>query len=61
MLLLYFFDLFICFWLCWVFVAASLLSAVVASGGSSPRWFSGTSLLWLLLLQGTGSSVQAQY
>ena len=63
MLLLYCFDfyLFIYFWLCWVFVAVSLLSPVVVSGGSSSRWFSGISLLWLLLLQGTGSSAQAQY
>ena len=33
-LLLKFFK--ICFWRCWVFVAAGRLSLVAASGGSSP-------------------------
>ena len=43
------------FWLCWVFVAARGLSLVVASGGYSSLQCVGFSLLWLLLLQSTGS------
>ena len=40
--LLLFKDLFIYFWLCWVFVAVLRLSLVVASGGCSPRWATGS-------------------
>ena len=47
--------LFICFWLCWVFVAARGLSLVAASGDYSLLQCAGFSLRWLLLLRGTGS------
>ena len=48
-------NLFIYFWLRWVFVAAHRLSLVAASGGySSLRW-AGFSLWWLLVLWSTGS------
>ena len=40
--LLLFKDLFIYFWLCWVFVAVLRLSLAVASGGCSPRWATGS-------------------
>ena len=49
-----FFNLFN-FWLHWVFVAARGLSVVVASRGYSLLWCAGFSLLWLLMLQSTGS------
>ena len=49
------FILLIYFWLCRVFVAASRLSLVAASGGYSLLWCTGFSLQWLLLLQSTGS------
>ena len=42
----------ICFWLCWVFIAACGLSLVVVSGSYSSCGFS---LQWLLLLQITVS------
>ena len=48
-------NLFIYFWLRWVFVAARGLSLVVASGGYSLLRCAGFSLRWLLLLQRTGS------
>ena len=48
-------NLFIYFWLCWVFIAAHRLSLVVASGGYSSLRCAGFSLQWLLLLQSTGS------
>ena len=56
-------NLFIYFWLRWVFVAARRLSLVVArglslvavSGGYSSLWCAGFSLRWLLLLRSTGS------
>ena len=48
-------DLFIYFWLHWVFVAARGLSLVAATGGYSSLWCTGFSLQWLLLLQSTGS------
>ena len=51
--------LFIYFWLCWVFVAARVLSLVAASGGCSLLQFAGFSLRWLLLLRSTGSRVCA--
>ena len=50
-----FINLFIYFWLRWVFIAARRLSLVVSSGGYSSLWFVGFSLQWLLLLQSTGS------
>ena len=55
LLLLFFINLFIYFWLCWVFVAACGLSLVVASGGYSSLWCAGFSLWWLHLLQSMGS------
>ena len=51
----FFFNLFIYFWLCWVFVAVHGLSLVAVSGGYSSLWFMGFSLQWLLLLRSTGS------
>ena len=47
--------LFICFWLCWVFVAAHGLPLVAVSGGYSSLRCTGFSLQWLLLLQSMGS------
>ena len=49
------FIYFIYFWLRWVFVAASGLSLVVASGGYSSLRCACFSLWWLLLLQSTSS------
>ncbi|CAM9276502.1 unnamed protein product [Rangifer tarandus platyrhynchus] len=43
------------FWLHWVLVAALGLSLVVESGGCSSLWSLGSSLWWLLFLQGTVS------
>ena len=53
----YFFliNLFIYFWLFWVFVAAHGLFLVASSGGYSSLRYAGFSLRWLLLLQSTGS------
>ena len=48
-------NYFIRFWLRWVFVAVRGLSLVAASGGYSSLRCAGFSLLWLLLLQSTGS------
>ena len=48
-------NLFIYFWLHWVFVAEHGLSLVVVSGGYSSLWCAGFSLQWLLLLRSTGS------
>ena len=48
-------NLFIYFWLRWVFVAAHGLSLVAASGGYSSLWCAGFSLRWLLLLRSMGS------
>ena len=53
--IVYFFNLFIYFWLHWVFVAARGLSLVVGSGGYSALRCTGFSLRWLLLLRSTGS------
>ena len=50
-----FFFIIICFWLCWVFVAACGLSLVVASRDYSSLGCMGFSLRWLLLLWSTGS------
>ena len=48
-------NLFIYLWLCWVFVAALRLS-LVAEGRDSPLWWcTGFSLWGLLLLRSTGS------
>ena len=47
-------NLFIYFWLCWVFVACGL-SLVAVSGGYPLLRCAGFSLRWLLLLQSTGS------
>ena len=48
-------NLFIYFWLCWVFVAARGLSLVAASWGYSSLRCAGISLWWLLLLRSMGS------
>ena len=48
-------NLFIYFWLCWVFVAVCGLSLVVTSRGYSSLQCMGFSLRWLLLLRSTGS------
>ena len=50
-----FINLFIYFWLCWVFVSVRGLSLVVASRGHSSSWFAGLSLSRPLLLRSTGS------
>ena len=50
-----FINLFIYFWLCWVFVSVRGLSLVAASGGHSSLWCVGLSLSWPLLLRSTGS------
>ena len=51
----FFFNLFIYFWLCWVFVSVQGLSLVAASGGHASSWCAGLSLSRPLLLQSTGS------
>ena len=48
-------NIFIYFWLLWVFIAARGLSLVVASGGYSLLRCTGFSLRWLLLLRSMGS------
>ena len=48
-------NLFIYFWLCWVFAAAHRLSLVVVSRSYSSLRCTGFSLWWLLLLWITGS------
>ena len=48
-------NLFIYFWLCWVFVSVRGLSLVAASGGHSSSRCAGLSLSQPLLLQSTGS------
>ena len=50
-----FLNLFIYFWLCWVFVSVRGLSLVVVSGGYSSSRCAGLSLSWPLLLRSTGS------
>ena len=56
-LLCFFFliNLFIQFWLCWVFIAACRLSLVEASRGYSSMRCAGFSLRWLLLWRSAGS------
>ena len=51
----FFFNLFIYFWLCWVFVSVRGLSPVVASGGHSSSRCAGLSLSRPLPLRSTGS------
>ena len=51
----FFFNSFIYFWLCWVFVSVLGLSLAVASGGHSSSRCAGLSLSWPLLLWNTGS------
>ena len=51
----FFFNLFIYFWLCWVFISVRGLSLVAASGGHSSSRCAGLSLSRPLLLQSTGS------
>ena len=48
-------NLFIYFWLCWVFVSVPGLSLVAASGGHSSSRGTGLSLSRPLLLRSTGS------
>ena len=48
-------NLFIYFWLCWVFISVRGLSLVGASGGHSSSRCVGLSLSRLLLLRSTGS------
>ena len=48
-------NLFIYFWLCWVFVSVRGLSLVAASGGQSSSRCAGLSLSRPLLLRSTGS------
>ena len=48
-------NLFIYFWLCWVFVSVRGLSLVAASGGHSSSRCAGLSLPRPLLLRSTGS------
>ena len=52
---IYFINLFIYFWLCWVFVAVHRLSLVVPSRSYSSLRCTGFSLRWLFLLWSTGS------
>ena len=52
----FFFNLFIYFWLCWVFVSVRGLSLVAASGGHSSSRCTGLSLSQPLLLRSTSSS-----
>ena len=51
----FFKNLFIYFWLRWVFVPACRLSLAAVSGGYSLLRRAGFSLRWLLLLRSTGS------
>ena len=51
----YLINLFIYFWLCWVFVSVRGLSLVAASGGHSSSWCAGLSLSRPLLLRSPGS------
>ena len=51
----FFLNLFIYFWLCWVFVAVCGLSLVAVSGGYSSLQCMGFSLRWLHLLRSMGS------
>ena len=51
----FFFNKFIYFWLCWVFVSVQGLSPVAASGGHSSSRCAGLSLLRPLPLRSTGS------
>ena len=52
---IFFLNLFIYLWLCWVFVSVQGLSLVVASGGHSSLRCAGLSLSRPLLLRSTGS------
>ena len=52
---LFFLNLFIYFWLCWVFISVQGLSLVAASGGHSSLWCVSRSLSRPLLLRSTGS------
>ena len=57
----FFINLFIYFWLSWLFVAAHGLSVVVASRGYSSLWCAGFSSPWLLLLRSTGSRLRGMW
>ena len=52
---IYFINLFIYFWLLWVFVTVRGLSLVAETRGYSLLRCGGFSLLWLLLLWSSGS------
>ena len=54
--LIYFF---VCFWLCWVFIAAHGLSLVAANRGSSSLQCVGFSLWWLIFFVEPGLQAQA--
>ena len=51
----FFFNYYLFFWLCWVFISVRGLSLVAASGGHSSSRCAGLSLSWPLLLRSTGS------
>ena len=53
--LFFFLNIFIYFWLCWVFISVRGLSLVVASGGHSSSRCAGLSLSRPLLLRSAGS------
>ena len=55
LVVIFFFNLFIYFWLCWVFVSVRGLSLVAASGGHSSSRCAGLSLSRPLLLWSAGS------
>ena len=55
LLISFFKNLFIYFWLRWVFVAVRELSLVAVSGGYTSLRCAGFSLQWLLLLRSMGS------
>ena len=50
----FFYTLFICFWLCCIFVALQWLSLVAASRGYYSLWCDNFSLWWLFLLCSIG-------
>ena len=55
LLFFFFINLFIYFWLRWIFIAERGLSLVASSWGYSSLRYTGFSLRWLLLLWSTGS------
>ena len=53
-------NIFVYFWLRWVFVAVRRLSLVAASGGYSSARCAGFSLRWLLFVAAWALGAQAQ-